>query len=298
MLVLVTGGAGFIGSNTVDMLIDSGHSVIVIDNESSDCHDQFYWNSAAQNYKLDICNYEDIRGLFDNVDCVLHLAAEARIQPSLLNPSLTIKTNSLGTANVLQCSLEAGVKRFVYSSTSSAYGNNETPNIESQASDCLTPYSASKVFGENLCKVYSNLFNLETIVLRYFNVYGPREPLRGRYAPVIGMFKKQKSLGQPLTIIGDGKQKRDFTHVHDVAKANALALTEAVPADLLGTVFNIGSGSSHSINDIAKMYRHQTINIPPRVGESRATLANNNKAAAFLNWKPEKSLESWINNDE
>ena len=122
MKVIVTGGAGFIGSNIVDKLLDIGHEVIVIDNESAICHEHFYWNDKAHNYKFDICDYENIRPLFDGVDYVFHLAAEARIQPSLLNPLLTVKTNALGTSTILQCSREAGVKRVIYSSTSSAYG--------------------------------------------------------------------------------------------------------------------------------------------------------------------------------
>lgn len=296
MNILVTGGAGFIGSNLVDRLLELGNNVTVIDNESSDAHEKFYWNPSAKNFKLDICDYKEIRPLFDGVDYVFHLAAEARIQPAILNPLRAVKTNSLGTATVLQCAREAKVRRVMYSSTSSAYGFNTIPNKEDQQDDCLNPYSVSKVSGEKLCSMYTNLFNVETVIFRYFNVYGPREPMRGQYAPVVGIFKRQVEAGELLTIVGDGEQKRDFTHVDDVVNANILAATASIDKKLLGTVFNIGSGVNHSINEIAKMYNHESINIPPRIGESRETLADNQKAKSILSWSPEKTLEDWIKN--
>lgn len=294
MKSLVTGGAGFIGSNLVDKLLELGHEVVVIDNESSDAHESFYWNALAKNYKLDICDYEDVRPLFDGVDYVFHLAAEARIQPAILNPLKAVKTNSLGTATVLQCAREAGVKRVMYSSTSSAYGFNSIPNHENQPDDCLNPYSVSKVSAEKLCSMYTNLFDVQTVIFRYFNVYGPREPMRGQYAPVIGIFKRQKESNEPLTIVGNGEQRRDFTHVDDVVNANILAATANIDKNLLGTVFNIGSGKNYSINEIAKMYDHEFINVPPRIGESRETLANNQKAKSILSWDPVKNLEDWL----
>ena len=294
MNILVTGGAGFIGSNIVDRLVELGNSVTVIDNESSDAHEKFYWNQSAKNYKLDICDYKEIRPLFDGVDYVFHLAAEARIQPAILNPLRAVKTNSLGTATVLQCAREAGVKRVMYSSTSSAYGFNPIPNKEDQLDDCLNPYSVSKVSGEKLCTMYTNLFNVETVIFRYFNVYGPREPMRGQYAPVVGIFRRQVDSGELLTIVGDGEQRRDFTHVDDVVDANILAATASIDKKLLGTVFNIGSGVNHSINEIAKMYNHESINIPPRIGESKETLADNQKAKSILSWSPKKTVEDWI----
>lgn len=294
MKYLVTGGAGFIGSNIVSYLLDSGEEVCVIDNESSDAHEEFYWDSRATNHKLDICDYKNIRPLFDGIDYVFHLAAEARIQPAIINPLLAVKTNSLGTATVLQCAREAGVKRVVYSSTSSAYGLNLTPNNEEQHDDCLNPYSVSKVSGEKLCNMYTKLFNLETVILRYFNVYGNREPMKGQYAPVIGIFKRQKESGKPLTIVGDGEQRRDFTNVLDVVQANLLAATTDLSSKFLGTVFNIGTGKNYSINEIAEMYEHQSINISPRPGEARETLANNFKAVNILGWKPTIDLHEYL----
>lgn len=294
MKSLVTGGAGFIGSNIVDKLLELGHQVVVIDNESSDAHDSFYWNQLAQNYKLDITDYEAVRPLFDGIDYVFHLAAEARIQPAILNPLKAVKTNTLGTATVLQCAREAGVKRVIYSSTSSAYGFNEIPNNESQPDDCLNPYSVSKVGGEKLCTMYTKLFGLETVILRYFNVYGNREPMRGQYAPVIGIFRRQKMANEPLTIVGDGEQKRDFTNVLDVVQANILAAMKKIPSKFLGTVFNVGTGNNYSVNEIAKLYNHESINIPPRIGESRETLANNFKTTKILGWFPTISLKDYL----
>ena len=187
MNCIVTGGAGFIGSNLVDKLIILGHNVICIDDESAECHEQFYWNDRAQNYKYDICDYDLIAPLFKDIDCVFHVASDARIQPAILNPKKSIQSNAVGTANVLELCRVNKVGRLIYSSTSSAYGKKSfIPNTETQQSDPLTPYSAAKVFGENLARVYYNLYGLETISLRYFNVYGNRQPLKGQYAPVIG----------------------------------------------------------------------------------------------------------------
>ena len=158
MKILVTGGCGFIGSNLVDRLISDGHQVVVIDDESATCHNQFYYNNRAFYYKTDISDYVNTRPLYDDVDFVFHLAAESRIQPALENPLQTVKTNTLGTATVLQCSREAGVKRVMYSSTSSAYGLNTPPLHEKMDDDCLNPYSVAKVAGEKLCKMYNDLF--------------------------------------------------------------------------------------------------------------------------------------------
>ena len=182
MRSLVTGGAGFIGSNLVDELVKLGHDVIVIDNEYSDAHDHFYWNHSTRNYKFDIRDYENTRPLYDGVDYVFHIAAEARIQPAILNPVGAISINSVGTCTVLQCAREAGVKKLMYSSTSAGYGMNPQPNVETQPDDCLNPYSVSKVNGEKLCKMYTDLFDLDTVIFRYFNVYGERQPVRGQYA--------------------------------------------------------------------------------------------------------------------
>jgi UDP-glucose 4-epimerase len=293
---LVTGGAGFIGSNLVDKLVELGHEVIVIDNEYSDAHEHFYWRSDVKNYNLDIRDYERTRSLYDGVDYVFHLAAEARIQPAIENPIEAVGINAVGTCTVLQCAREAGVKRVMYSSTSSAYGRNEPANIETQPDDCLNPYSVSKVTGEKLCKMYTELYGLSTVTFRYFNVYGERQPLKGQYAPVIGIFLRQRAAGEPLTIVGDGNQRRDFTYVGDVVNANILAATKDVDSEAFGQVYNIGTGTNYSINQIARMISSNTLNIAPRPGETRLSLANNQKFRKTFGWEPTMKLEEWIAN--
>ena len=293
MKSLVTGGAGFIGSNLVDELIKIGHKVVVIDNEYSDVHEQFYYNDKAEYHNYDIRD-EATRNLYDGVDYVFHLAAEARIQPAVLNPIEAVSINSVGTCTVLQFAREAKVKRVIYSSTSSGYGLNETPNVEAQPDDCLNPYSVSKVNGEKLCSMYTNLFGLKTIILRYFNVYGNRHPLKGQYAPVIGIFLRQLRDGEPLTIVGDGEQRRDFTNVLDVVEANVLAATKDLDDNAFGQVYNVGTGINHSINEIAEMISDNIEYIPPRLGEARVTLAHISRIKGTLGWEPKIKLEDWI----
>jgi UDP-glucose 4-epimerase len=294
MKSLVTGGAGFIGSNLVDKLISIGHEVIVIDNEFSDTHDQFYWNDNAQNYKYDIRDYENTRSLYDGVDYVFHLAAEARIQPAILNPIEAVSINSVGTCTVLQCSREAGVKCVIYSSTSSAYGMNSVPNVETQLDDCLNAYSISKVSGEKLCKMYNDLYGLKTIIFRYFNVYGEHQPLRGQYAPVVGIFLRQRRDGKALTIIGEGEQRRDFTHVSDVVNANIIVTTSNVKDVHYGQVYNVGTGKNYSIKEVASFISDNVECIPPRIGETKVTLADNFKIKKVFGWEPKVNLKEWI----
>ena len=292
MKYLVTGGAGFIGSNLVDKLISLGNNVICIDDESAECHEQFYWNDKAQNYKYDICDYDLIAPLFSDVDCVFHVASDARIQPAILNPKKSIQSNAVGTANVLELCRINKVDRLIYSSTSSAYGKKAIlPNQEIQPSDPLTPYSASKVFGENLAKVYYNLYGLKTISLRYFNVYGDRQPLKGQYAPVIGLFLKQYHEGKPLTVIGNGSQRRDFTHISDIIQANILA---SEVNNGFGEVYNIGYGSNYAILEIANMISNDVKFVPSRIGEVQETLASNQKFKDLTGWMPKVSLIEWL----
>ena len=295
MKSLVTGGAGFIGSNLEDGLLSLGHEVIVIDNEYSDAHDHLYWNDYTENYKYDIRDYEKTRPLYDGVDYVFHIAAEARIQPAILNPVEAISINSVGTCTVLQCAREAGVKRLMYSSTSAGYGMNPQPNVETQPDDCLNPYSISKVNGEKLCKMYTDLFNLDTVIFRYFNVYGERQPIRGQYAPVIGIFLRQLEAGQPLTIVGDGEQRRDFTYVKDIVNANIMAALSNADKEAYGQVYNVGSGVNYSVNEVAAMISDDVKYIPPRLGEARISLANIDKIYNTFAWRPQQNLEEWVN---
>tara|TARA_R100000231_G_scaffold43851_1_gene37948 strand:- start:121 stop:1017 length:897 start_codon:yes stop_codon:yes gene_type:complete len=291
---LVTGAAGFIGSNLVDSLLKNGHEVVAVDNEYSDAHDQFYWNKNSYNVNCDVRDYKALKNCMWDVDYVFHLAAEARIQPAIKNPIEAVSINSVGTCTVLQCARETGVKRVIYSSTSSGYGMNQPPNVETQKDDCLNPYSVSKVNGEKLCKMYTDLFGLPTISFRYFNVYGERQPLRGQYAPVIGIFLRQRAANEPLTIVGDGDQRRDFTHVSDVVSANILAATSDVDDSAFGQVYNVGTGENHSVNEIANLISDNQVNIPPRIGEARISLANNEKLRKTFGWKPTVKLDDWI----
>ncbi len=293
MISLVTGGAGFIGSNLVDYLLSKGHQVVCVDNESAD-NEKFYWNDKAWNVNADITDYKTMKNVFTNVDYVFHLAAESRLQPAINNPIEAVHKNCVGTATMLQCAREAKVKRFVYSSTSSAYGNNSCPNTEDQPDDCLNPYSASKAAGEKFCKMYSNLYGLETVVLRYFNVFGERSPTRGQYAPVIGIFQRQKDAGEPLTIVGNGSQKRDFIYVGDVVKANELAASMPGVKDHLGEVLNVGSGFNYSIQEIADAISDNQIYIPKREGEMETTWSNIDKVNRVTGWKPKIDVLEWI----
>ncbi len=292
---LVTGGAGFIGSHIVDKLLFNGHKVICLDNEFAD-NDQFYWNQSAQNVKGDIRDSTLLNSLLEGVDYVFHCAAESRIGPAIENPLNTFDINIMGTANLLQCSREAGVKRLIFSSTSSAYGLNKVPNVESQPEDCLNPYSVSKVSAEKICTLYTQLYGLQTIIFRYFNVYGERAPKKGQYCPVIGIFLRQRAAGQSLTIVGDGKQRRDFVYVGDVANANFLAATTIIPNHMFGQVYNVGQGYNISINDIAKLISDDHIYIPSREGEAFENLADNTKLKTTFSWKPTITVQQWINN--
>ena len=299
MKALVTGGAGFIGSHVVSKLLHEGWEVVVIDNESAESNEEFFWytDKEAKNYQYDIADYDITRPLYDEIDVVFHLAAEARIQPAINNPLLAVKTNTLGTATVLQCAREAGVKRVIYSSTSSAYGRNAPPCVEDMREDCLNPYSVSKVAGEKLCKMYYELYGLETIIFRYFNVYGDRQPLKGEYAPVVGLFLRQAENGEPLTIVGDGEQRRDFTHVSDVVEANYLAAIKDLPLESFGEIYNVGTGKNYSVNEIASMISDKQVYISPRKGESRVTLAVNSKICNTLGWEPKVKIEEWIDSN-
>src|SRR6056300_1760823 len=245
MKSIVTGGAGFIGSHIVDKLIELGHEVVVIDDQSATAHEQFYFNDKATYHGISI-NNPNVATLFQDVDYVFHLAAESRIQPALENPELAIETNVLGTCKILQYALEYGIKRVMYSSTSSAYGlNGIMPLVETMKKDCLNPYSITKIAGEDFCKMYNNLYGLETVIFRYFNVYGERQPTNGQYAPVIGLFQKQFANKQTMTVVGDGQQTRDYIHVSDVANANISAMT--APKEACGEIFNIGTALNCSV---------------------------------------------------
>lgn len=293
MKSLVTGGAGFIGSHIVDTLLDAGHEVIVLDNEYSD-NEKFNWNDKVENHVVDICDYESSRKYYNGVDYVFHAAAEARIGPAIANPINAVNINCIGTCTVLQCAREAGVKKVMYSSTSSAYGLNDPPNTEDQSEDCLNPYSVSKIAGEKICKMYTDLFDLPTVIFRYFNVFGERAPTKGQYAPVIGIFMRQRAAGEQLTIVGDGEQRRDFVYVKDVARANVMAAISNAEPEAYGQVYNVGTGTNLSVNQIASFISEDVIYLPPRTGEARNSLANIEKIYKTFGWRPQVTVDEWI----
>ena len=288
---LVTGGAGFIGSNLVDTLIEKGHEVLVIDNFSTGKRENL--NPKAKFFEEDLRNFETIRPIFEGVDFVFHEAALPRIPLSIQKPKESNDINIGGTLNVLIASKEVGVRKTIYAASSSAYGNQkQLPLREDMPCIPLNPYGLQKYVGELYCKIFYDIYGLKTVSLRYFNVYGPRQPREGSYVPVMGLFLTQKNQGKSLTITGDGEQTRDFTHVSDVARANILAMeSEKVGS---GEGINIGGGHNYSINAIAALISSQTAHIPLPAGEMRDTLADVAKAQALLGWQPEIKLEDGI----
>jgi len=290
---VVTGGAGFIGGHLVDKLVDLGHEVRVIDNYSAESNDNFHHNPRAEYNNLDICDYHKILPVFNDAEYVFHLAALARIMICMTHPQEACRTNYLGTSNVLEASRISQVKRVMYSSTSSAYGLKNLPPLrEDMPTDCLNPYSVTKVAAEGLCEMYYSLWGLETVTFRYFNVYGERQPTRGQYAPVIGLFQKQKEEGKKMTVVGDGLQTRDYTHVSDVVNANVMAAHSE--GGVAGETINVGTGTSHSVLDIVNLIGGEHELIPERPGEARDTLADISKLKGLLNCEPKITLDKWI----
>lgn len=295
MSVCVLGGAGFIGSNLVDELLTQGMEVTVLDNFSEGKPENLSrWKGhrRLEVVRGDVRDFDTVRRVCDHRDWVFHLAAMSRIQPSITDPLLAFHQNVIGTANVAEACRQGGVKRVVYSASSSAYGRKNTPPmVESMPTDCLNPYSLSKKCGEEIFAMYRGLYGLSSCSLRYFNVYGPRHQEEGSYATVIAIFRKQKRDREKLTIVGDGTQRRDFTFVSDVVRANMLA---AMNYEVNAETINIGTGKNYSINEIAALVGGETVNIPPRLGEAQVTLADVSKARDLLGWSPQVSLEQGL----
>jgi UDP-glucose 4-epimerase len=296
--VAILGGAGFIGSNLLDeVMAQNFKDVVVLDNLSQgNIGNIKRWN-GHQNFsfiKGDVRDFNLVKRVCADRSIVFHLAACSRIQPLIKEPLLAWENNVAATGYVLEACRLGGVKRLVYTASSSAYGlNNQIPLTEDMNDDCLNPYSLSKKFGEEMCEVYHKLYGLSTVSLRLFNAYGPRNPEEGAYSVVMAIFRKQKRLGQPLTIVGDGTQRRDFTFVSDVVKALMMA---AMNRDVNGTI-NIGTGKNYSINEIADIVAgpdYPRVNIEPRPGEAKATLAFVKKAKEQLGWCPSIDLEQGL----
>jgi len=286
--VLITGGCGFIGSHLVDKCVELGMRVIVVDIRKK------YINTKAQYLFHDIRDLDRMRSIFQEHKpiFVFHLAAIPSVQYSIENPEETHSVNIDGTNNVLMVAKEFGVKRLIYAASGSAYGNQQKmPLNEDMKADPLSPYGLQKYVSELLCKQFSLQYGIETVCLRYFNVYGSRLDPNGAYALVIGKFLKQRSEGLPMTITGDGTQTRDFTHVSDVVEANILAMK----SDRVGRgeVINIGSGKSNDINELAALIGGPVEYIDSRL-EPKHTCADNMKAKDLLGWKPLVVLEDGI----
>lgn len=291
MKYLVTGGAGFVGSNLVDALLAGGHEVSILDNLSTGSRENL--NPCAKFHEVDISDFESIKPLFAGVDGVFHVAALPRIPRSIEAPQETHQANVVGTLNVLVAARDAKVKRVVYSASSSAYGNQpKLPVTEDLPPQPLNPYALQKLTGEYYAKLFYDLYGLETVSLRYFNVYGPRMSLGGAYATVVGVFLEQKKEGKPLTITGDGEQTRDYTHVRDVVRANILAMQSADAGH--GEIINIGAGDDKSVNEVAKMIGGNLAYIPARPGEILRNRADISLAGKLLGWKPQVEFSSGV----
>lgn len=293
--VIVTGGAGFIGSHLTDTLIEKGFEVHacdvhVVDNLSGGKLERV--NPKAVFHKVDIRDFEKLAPIFSNVEYVFHCAALPRVMPSIQDPRTTHDVNVTGTLNVLIAARDASVKRVIYSASSSAYGEQpELPLKETMPAAPLHPYGLQKWMGELNCALFSKLYNLETVSLRYFNVYGPRAPVEGAYASVIARFLNQRKNGEPLTIVPDGTMTRDFTHVRDVVRANLLAAES--PRVGKGEIINIGGGKNWEIIEVARLIGGPTVFIEPRV-EAKHSLADISKAKELLGWEPSVAFEEGI----
>jgi UDP-glucose 4-epimerase len=286
------GGAGFIGSNLVDALVERGDDVLVVDDLSTG--HRKHVNPGAQLLELDIRT--DSKGLTSALrkrEFVFHTAALARVPRSVEDPVGTHEANVTGTLRVLKGAADAGVRRVVYSSSSSVYGDQATlPLVEEMVPNPLNPYACQKLMGEIYARNFHQVYGLETVCLRYFNVYGPRQVMEGAYRLVIGIFLDQRRRGEPLTVHGDGQQTRDFTWVGDVVRANLLAAgSSAVGA---GEPINIGSGHEVSISRIAELIGGPVVHMPPRGNDERFKRAGVERAGALLGWAPSLTVEQGI----
>lgn len=299
--VVVTGGCGFIGSHVVELLLEKGYKVYILDNLSAN-NEEFYYSDEYDNFKkrlnVTFKNFDikerppfsqEIDCILGNASCIFHLAAESRIFPCVYNPQLAINTNIAGTQRLAQYACQNGIP-IIYSSTSSVYGLTEKmPISEDCPIDCLNEYATSKYCGEEFLRMYAKR-GLRYTILRYFNVYGPRCPQKGQYAPIIGIFDRQMRDKSVLTIVGDGEQRRDFIHVKDVAEANVMIFENNL---FDNQILNVGSGTNMSINELADLFTKNSVHIAPRPGEARNTLADISKIKS-LGWEPTIDVKQYV----
>lgn len=288
-LVLVTGGAGFIGSHLVEHLIQSGYRVRVLDSLIYGCRE--WVHPDADFVQGDICDLEACRVAACGVSGVFHMAAMSRSAPSLDNIDVCTQSNIAGTQNVLIAAREAGADKVVYSGSSTYYGNQPPPHREYETPpDFLNFYGLSKRVGEQYCQLFDEKFNIPTVVLRYFNVYGPRQPQTGAYALVLGIFLARWAAGEPLEIHGNGAQRRDFIHVRDVVRANVMAFESTRRHE----IFNVGSGTNTSIKELADMISAEQVYGPRRGADAQITLADISRIREAIAWEPQVPFRTGV----
>ncbi|MBC7185488.1 MAG: SDR family oxidoreductase [Calditrichaeota bacterium] len=304
---LVTGGGGFIGSHLVEELLRRGNRVRVLDNFATgkreniaallaalrDEQPQVDFAGRLEVVEGDVRSYHIVREAVEGVDFVLHQAALPSVPRSVKDPITSNEVNVVGTLNILNAAKETGVRRIVYASSSSIYGDLETlPKTEDMLPKPLSPYAVSKLAGEKYCQVFTRLYGLETVCLRYFNVFGPRQDPASQYSAVIPKFIRLIAQGERPTVYGDGSQSRDFTYVGNVVQANLLAC-EAAPEECSGEVFNIAYGRRVTINELVRVLNEllgrnvEPIYAEPRLGDVKHSLANIGKARQYLGYNPE-----------
>lgn len=291
---MITGGAGFIGSHVVEYYLQNDYSVSVIDNLSTGRLENLTeFENRIDFTEADISEPGSWQTKFENINYVIHLAALADIVPSIQNPEKYYQSNVSGTLNVLQSAKKCGVEKFVYAASSSCYGIPKSfPTPETSEISPQYPYALTKRLGEELVMHWGSIYNLPVISLRFFNVYGPRSRTSGTYGAVFGVFLAQKLAQKPFTVVGDGNQTRDFTHVSDVVNA----VVTAAHSDLSQKIFNVGSGKTISVNRIVELLEGPVVNIPKRPSEPDCTFADINKIIEELNWSPKVSIEEGVAN--
>ncbi len=282
--LLVTGGAGFIGSHLCEGLLARGHQVRVLDNLAYGRRD--YVPASAEFIQGDIRDLATCQRAAQGMEGVFHCAAMSRSGPSHDQIDICTQSNIAGTQNMLLAARDAGVRRFIYSGSSTYYGNRAVPHRESDPPDLLNIYGLTKKVGEDYCLLFEKNFGLACVVLRYFNVYGPRQPQTGAYALVLGIFLNRLAEDKVLKIHGGGNQRRDFVHVRDVMAANILAYERAQDDGVRGEVFNVGSGDNLSVKELADMISPNQVHTEARKGDATATLADISKIKARLGWSP------------
>ena len=291
---IVTGGAGFIGSHMVDLLVDRGYSVVVIDNLATGRAENLARHRREPRVdfqQIDMCSLSPDSRLFHGVDHVFHFGGIGDIVPSIERPLEYMRANVNGTLAVLEASRHAGVRKVVYAASSSCYGlATELPTTEQAPIRPEYPYALSKYLGESAALHWAQVYRLPVISIRMFNVYGPRVRTTGAYGAVFGVFLAQKLHGKPFTVVGDGTQRRDFVYVTDVARAYLLA----AESDVSGEIFNLGAGDPQPVNRLVELMGGEVVHVPKRPGEPDCTWADVAKIRRMLGWKPEVSLPDGV----